>query len=207
MELIYKIKDPTATDVLISGGKGASLAKTIQSLPVPDGLILSCQAYQLFIAPLLPKINLLLSTENQEIDAISSQIRQVILQAELPKNLINALNLMLDELDLTTTPLAVRSSGTLEDMPGAAFAGQHDTLLGVRTLPMLLDAIRQCYASLWHTHVMLYRQHLNLPHSHASMAVVLQRMVDVQQNEAAGVAFSIDPVQGSLSSLKKANCC
>ncbi|MEQ4921992.1 PEP/pyruvate-binding domain-containing protein [Proteus hauseri] len=201
MELIYKINDPAATDVLISGGKGASLAKTIQSLPVPDGLILSCHAYQLFIAPLLPKINLLLSTSNQEVDVISSQIRQIILQAELPKKLIDSLSLMLDKLDLNSTPLAVRSSGTLEDMPGAAFAGQHDTLLGVRTLPILLDAIRQCYASLWHAHVMLYRQHLNLSHSHASMAVVLQRMVDVQQHEAAGVAFSIDPVQGSLSTV------
>ena len=201
MELIYKINDPTATDVQISGGKGASLAKTIQSLPVPDGLILSCQAYQLFISPLLPKINDLLSTQDQDIETISHQIRQVILQATLPENLTYALGLMLDELDLNNTPLAVRSSGTLEDMPGAAFAGQHDTLLGVKTLPMLLDAIRQCYASLWHTHVMLYRQHLNLPHSQASMAIVLQRMVDVQKNEAAGVAFSIDPVQGSLSTV------
>lgn len=201
MELIYKINDPIATDVLISGGKGASLAKTIQSLPVPDGLILSCQAYQLFITPLLPEINKILSLNNQEVEIKSTQIRQLILQSPLPTSLTSSLKQRLDELQFNQVSLAVRSSGTLEDMPGAAFAGQHDTLLGIKTLTMLLDAIRQCYASLWHTHVMLYRQHLNLPHTHASMAVVLQRMVDVRETETAGVAFSIDPVQGSLSTV------
>ncbi|WP_193015290.1 MULTISPECIES: PEP/pyruvate-binding domain-containing protein [Gammaproteobacteria] len=201
MELIYKINEPVATEVSISGGKGASLAKTIQSLPVPDGLILSCYAYQLFITPLLPEINRLLSKKDQEVEITSQQIRHLILQASIPDNLTHSLNLRLDELQLTDIPLAVRSSGTLEDMPGAAFAGQHDTLLGIKTLPNLLDAIRQCYASLWHTHVMFYRQHLNLPHTQASMAIVLQRMIDVQKDEAAGVAFSVDPVQGSLSTV------
>ncbi|MCT8261869.1 PEP/pyruvate-binding domain-containing protein [Proteus terrae] len=201
MELIYKINEPIASEVSISGGKGASLAKTIQSLPVPDGLILSCQAYQLFITPLLPEINRLLSEKKQEIEVVSKNIRHLILQASMPESLIHSLSSRLKELQLNNTALAVRSSGTLEDMPGAAFAGQHDTVLGVKTLPNLLDAIRQCYASLWHTHVMLYRQHLNLPHTQASMAVVLQRMINVQENEAAGVAFSVDPVQGSLSTV------
>lgn len=201
MELIYKINESIASEVSISGGKGASLAKTIQSLPVPDGLILSCQAYQLFITPLLPEINRLLSEKKQEIEAVSKNIRHLILQASMPESLIHSLSSRLNELQLNNTALAVRSSGTLEDMPGAAFAGQHDTVLGVKTLPNLLDAIRQCYASLWHTHVMLYRQHLNLPHTQASMAVVLQRMINVQENEAAGVAFSVGPVQGSLSTV------
>lgn len=70
MELIYKINEPIASEVSISGGKGASLAKTIQSLPVPDGLILSCQAYQLFITPLLPEINHLLSEKSKKLKSL-----------------------------------------------------------------------------------------------------------------------------------------
>ncbi|WP_284703509.1 PEP/pyruvate-binding domain-containing protein, partial [Escherichia coli] len=71
-----------------------------------------------------------------------------MLSAPLPDSLTTLLSTRLHDSQLTHVPLAVRSSGTLEDMPGAAFAGQHDTILGVRDLPSLHDAIRQCYASL-----------------------------------------------------------
>ena len=98
MELIYKINEPIASEVSISGGKGASLAKTIQSLPVPDGLILSCQAYQLFITPLLPEINRLLSEKKQEIEVVSKNIRHLILQASMPESLIHSLSSRLKEL-------------------------------------------------------------------------------------------------------------
>lgn len=56
MELIYSLNDTQAADIAISGGKGASLAKTIQALPVPDGLILSCEAYKQFISLYLDKL-------------------------------------------------------------------------------------------------------------------------------------------------------
>ncbi|MDR0218809.1 MAG: phosphoenolpyruvate synthase [Enterobacteriaceae bacterium] len=201
MELIYNLNDMKAADIAISGGKGASLAKTIQTLPVPDGLVLSCAAYKQFISPLLDSINELLHEYVGNEQNASAPIRQLILSAPLPTQLTDLLSARLRESQLTQVPLAVRSSGTLEDMPGAAFAGQHDTILGVRDTHSLHDAIRQCYASLWHTHVMLYRQHLQLPHTHASMAIVLQRMVDVRASEAAGVAFSVDPVRGNLSAV------
>ncbi|PVZ82382.1 phosphoenolpyruvate synthase [Serratia sp. S1B] len=201
MELIYSLKDTNAADVAISGGKGASLAKTIQALPVPDGLILSCAAYKLFISPLLGQINELLIQHASSEQNASEAIRQLILAAPLPESLTNLLSSHLRDNQLLQVPLAVRSSGTLEDMPGAAFAGQHDTILGVRDISSLHNAIRQCYASLWHTHVILYRQHWQLPHTHAAMAIVLQRMVDVRLDEAAGVAFSVDPVRGDLSTV------
>lgn len=201
MELIYHLNDPTAADIAISGGKGASLAKTIQALPVPDGIVLSCAAYKIFITPLLLQINELLKQHAGNQQEASDTIRQLILSAPLPEKLTDQLATFLQKSQLAQAPLAVRSSGTLEDMPGAAFAGQHDTILGVRDTASLHDAIRQCYASLWHIHVMLYRQHLQLPHTQASMAIVLQRMVDVGINETAGVAFSVDPVRGSLSTV------
>lgn len=39
-------------------------------------------------------------------------------------------------------PVAVRSSATAEDLPGAAFAGQHDTFLNVIGVDEVLDAAR-----------------------------------------------------------------
>ena len=48
---------------------------------------------------------------------------------------------------------------------------------------------------------MKYRDRLGLDHLQASMAVVVQRMVEVSAHEAAGVAFSIDPVRGDLTTV------
>lgn len=49
------------------------------------------------------------------------------------------------------TPLrvAVRSSGTAEDLAEASFAGMHDTYLDIHGVEALLDAVKRCWASLW----------------------------------------------------------
>ena len=49
----------------------------------------------------------------------------------------------------TEHALAVRSSATAEDLPGASFAGQHDTFLNVRGEASLLEAVRRCWISLF----------------------------------------------------------
>ena len=41
-------------------------------------------------------------------------------------------------------PVAVRSSATAEDLPGAAFAGQQDTYLNVIGETELIDAVQKC---------------------------------------------------------------
>jgi rifampicin phosphotransferase len=48
----------------------------------------------------------------------------------------------------TEHPLAVRSSATAEDLPGASFAGQQDTYLNVRGEGALLDVVKRCWISL-----------------------------------------------------------
>ncbi|TMF18699.1 MAG: phosphoenolpyruvate synthase, partial [Chloroflexi bacterium] len=54
--------------------------------------------------------------------------------------------------------VAVRSSATAEDLPGASFAGQQDTYLDVSGDADLLDAIRRCWASLWNERAVAYRR-------------------------------------------------
>jgi pyruvate,water dikinase len=75
-------------------------------------------------------------------------------------------------------PVAVRSSATAEDRPGASFAGQHETLLGVTGEDELITAIRVCWRSLDAPRAVAYREargHVDEP---AAMAVVVQRMID-----------------------------
>ncbi|WP_051940427.1 PEP/pyruvate-binding domain-containing protein [Stenoxybacter acetivorans] len=190
-----------AAELRLSGGKGANLARSAQLLPVPEGVIVSSRAYHAFITPIQEEIRRILTQFSGSHAAQSEQLAALILRTPLPNGLEQAIEKALIAADLQTARLAVRSSGTLEDLPGAAFAGQHDTFLGITGIDAVLDAVRRCYASLWNERVLPYRERLQVSHFDASMAVVLQRMVAVRENEAAGVAFSIDPVRGQLSEV------
>ncbi|GAA2100689.1 hypothetical protein GCM10009841_15690 [Microlunatus panaciterrae] len=95
---------------------------------------------------------------------------------------------------LEVGPVAVRSSSTTEDQPGAAFAGQHDTFLNVVGEDAVLTAVHRCWASLWTERAVDYRSELGLDDAASSMAVVVQAMVD---SEVAGVIFTADPVSGA----------
>jgi len=52
--------------------------------------------------------------------------------------------------------VAVRSSGTAEDLADASFAGQHDTYLDVRSEGEVVDAVARCWASLWTARAVKY---------------------------------------------------
>lgn len=87
-------------------------------------------------------------------------------------------------------PLAVRSSGSAEDLAGASYAGQYETVLGVEGLEALADAIGRCLASASSDVVRAYTG----SEARAPMAVLVQEMVPA---DAAGVAFTAHPVTGN----------
>ena len=196
MTLTLNFTDPLATKLSTSGGKGASLAKSAQNLPVPTGFIITADAYSQFIAPLQPRINELMETEHPA-EAIGDLIRST----PLPEAWLSEFAVAVQAAGLSDQAVAVRSSGTMEDLPGAAFAGQHDTYLGVRGTQAIAEAVRDCYASLWNPHAFRYRQQLGVEQLDAKMAVVVQLMVAVGASEFAGVAFSVDPVRGNTDEV------
>jgi pyruvate,water dikinase len=93
---------------------------------------------------------------------------------------------------------AVRSSATAEDLAGASYAGQYETVLDVR-LDQLPKAVRQVVDSAASARVAAYRQAhpqaalADPPGSGAGMAVLVQVMVPAN---AAGVAFTANPLTG-----------
>jgi len=192
---------PQATVLSFSGGKGANLALAARILPVPPGLIITSSAYQAFIAPVREEIAVLLRRHSSNHAACAAATQNLLRKQPLPEPLPALLEKALAEEGLAGKAVAARSSGTLEDLPGAAFAGQHDTFLGLTGLAALLEAVRACYASLWNERVLPYRERLGVNHLDAAMAVVVQVMVAVSAEEAAGVAFSIDPVQGRMDQV------
>jgi phosphohistidine swiveling domain-containing protein len=196
MSLTLRFTDHLATELASSGGKGASLAKSAQSLPVPGGFIVTAEAYSQFIAPLQTRITELIGT-----DSPAEAIAELIRSTPIPEAWLTEFAEAATAAGLEGEAVAVRSSGTMEDLPGAAFAGQHDTYLGVRGIPAIAEAVRDCYASLWNEHAFRYRRQLGVDQLEAKMAVVVQLMVAVGADEAAGVAFSVDPVRGNTDEV------
>lgn len=89
-------------------------------------------------------------------------------------------------------PLAVRSSAVGEDAAGASFAGIFRSCLNVRGLAAVEAAIREVWASLDTAIAAAYRERLGLT-GEALMAVVIMPLLPAQ---AAGIAFTCDPVSG-----------
>jgi rifampicin phosphotransferase len=94
--------------------------------------------------------------------------------------------------------VAVRSSATAEDLPGASFAGQHETVLNVHGADALIDAVRRCRDSLTSERAVAYREASGFGDAPARMAVVVQRMVDPA---AAGVLFTANPITGTRTEM------
>jgi pyruvate,water dikinase len=114
----------------------------------------------------------------------------------LPEDFRGAVISALDAAGLRSVRLAVRSSAVDEDGSRASYAGQFDSVLGVRAdgpADELWDALRRVWASAFNPHAAAYRER-NDGANAARMAVILQELVDAS---VAGVAFSADPVSAS----------
>lgn len=88
-------------------------------------------------------------------------------------------------------PVAVRSSGTAEDLDDASFAGQQETFLFVIGNDDVVKFIKECWASLYNDRAIFYRREKKFDERSISIAVVVQRMVSAQK---AGVMFTSNPI-------------
>ncbi len=201
---------------------------TNAQLPIPYGFVLTSHAYFEFIDHngLAPKIKKFLTSVNvdnpHELQQASKEVQSLILDADVPKSLTNPVleyykNLTMKEEEYMSktssvtskfsktlkhvyrpVPVAVRSSATAEDLPGASFAGQQETYLNVLGETELLKKIQECWASLFTERAIYYRHHQGFDDFKVGLAAVVQRMV---QSEKSGIAFSIDPVTNDKSKI------
>jgi len=200
----------------VAGGKGANLSEIYNlKIPVPPGFVVTAQAYDYFIkkAKIKEKIHELLERINYEdsrqLEETAKNIRSFILDSKLPKEiekeiieayehldtdyLENAKGSALDILRTSSEPVfvAVRSSATTEDLAEASFAGQQDSFVNIKGKSELLKHVKKCFASLFTARATYYRNKKGFKHEEASLAVVVQKMVD---SDKSGVVFSKDPL-------------
>ena len=178
-----------ARDLPSVGGKAANLGELISiGMPVPPGFAITTSAYDAVVA--VNGLDSLLAHAADTGDGTA--VRAAFASSEIPEHIVTAVLAAYQAMG--SGSVAVRSSATAEDLPGAAFAGQQDTLLGIRDEVALLKAIRQCWGSLWSDRAISYRQQRGFANEQVALAVVVQRMVAA---DAAGVMFTANPVTGA----------
>lgn len=190
------------------GGKCTSLAiMTKAGAPVPPGFAVTTDAFDAVMqqTELLARIKFLVDGLDHDdvaaVDKVSAEIRQLILEQPVPKEVHDETHRAYErlmELCGGEVPVAVRSSATAEDLPDASFAGQQDTYLWIIGKSEVMHKIRECWASLYTSRAMTYRLANNIPEEGLSMAVAVQKMVNAR---TAGVAMTIDPSNGDRSKI------
>lgn len=196
-------------DVSLVGGKNASLGEMYSNLKtlgirIPNGFTVTSLSYKYFIDfnHLKEKIFKILKITNardvKSLQACGKQIRELILKGEFPpdlqKEIENSYEILKGE-DKFNPEVAVRSSATAEDLPGASFAGQQETYLNVNGKEELMEAIRKCFASLFTDRAISYRQDKGYGHFDIALSVGVQTMVRSDLG-SSGVAFTLDTETG-----------
>ena len=186
------------------GGKCSSLGEMTQAgVAVPPGFAVTTDAYQAMLdhhglkKEIERHLNRVDPTDIDAVDRAAQAIRIRIRSHHLPEDveaeIRAAYAAMGDDM-----PVAVRSSATAEDLPDASFAGQQDTYLWVRGADAVVNHVRDCWASLYTTRAVAYREANNIPQVDVLMSVGVQKMVNAK---AAGVAMTLDPGTGDRTRI------
>jgi rifampicin phosphotransferase len=197
--LVLPLEDSGAVSG-VAGGKGASLARLARArFRVPPGFHVTTSAYADFVGhyglgeSVLAAMSVVRASDPATFDVAAARIGELFRGHPVPAATAGAIAAAYAGLG-DNVAVAVRSSATVEDLPGMSAAGQQDTYLNIRGEDAVLDAVRRCWASLWSARAIGYRADRGIGPGDVSIAVVVQQLVPA---DAAGVMFTADPVGGS----------
>ena len=182
------------------GGKAfnLALARNQLALLVPDGFVITTNAYHSFIETnrlrhrldrALSKIDI---NSQRSLDSISREISVLISKARIPDDVEKAVHRALKNLQgekVKRMKLSVRSSAVGEESD-ASFAGQYRTVLGVGE-DDVLRAYKAVVATKYSPQALYYRICCGFSDQETPMAALILKMIDAK---SSGVAYSRDPV-------------
>lgn len=198
-------------DIATVGGKNASLGEMYQKLTpkgvtIPNGFATTSEAYWLLLEEngIKDEMREILSDldikDTNNLQTRGLKVRSLILSSTLPKaleiELLEAYERLSKEYDSLNIDVAVRSSGTAEDLPEASFAGQQETFLNVSSKEELLRVTIKCFASLFTDRAISYRTSRGFDHFKVALSVGVQKMVR-SDIASSGIMFTIDTQSGS----------
>ena len=206
---VVRMEEAGISDIAQVGGKNASLGEMLNELSskgirVPSGFIVTTNAYRAFIKQsglenLIKEA--VYGLKHRDIQALSrrgKKIRSAIERTILPVALETEITRAYSEMEKKygkNIDVAVRSSATAEDLPGASFAGQQETYLGIRGHENVKKAVIATYASLFSDRAIHYRAEKGFGNDKVALSVAIQRMVRTDKG-ASGVMFTIDTETG-----------
>ncbi len=207
---VLDLSEVGADDVALVGGKCSSLGElfrelTTQGVRAVDGYSTTSYAYETILETegLRKKLQKLLKgldvNDLDELARVGSEARRLMLEAPFPADLeaaiLEAHEKLGTRIGKKSFEVAVRSSATAEDLPDASFAGQQDTILNVKGNGRLIEACRQCYASLWTDRAISYRTAKGFDHFDVALSIGIQPMVR-SDIACSGVMFTLDTESG-----------
>ncbi|MCD6173237.1 MAG: phosphoenolpyruvate synthase [Sulfurimonas sp.] len=211
MQYISFFNDLTIKDIPKVGGKNASLGEMYKNLSskginVPNGFATTSDAYWLLLEEnsIKQKIKEILNgldiSDTNNLQKKGKEVRELILASHLPKvledEILEAYTILSKEYNTKSVDVAVRSSGTAEDLPDASFAGQQETFLNINNPHALLQSVKECFASLFTDRAISYRESRGFNHFKVALSVGVQKMVRSDES-CSGIMFSIDTESGS----------
>ncbi|MCL7746829.1 PEP/pyruvate-binding domain-containing protein [Halalkalibacter alkaliphilus] len=153
---------------------------------IPDGFVVTSESFGTYL-------------KQNQIDLEQKEtIRESILCGVFPEEVEKEITCAYESLVGTYDAVAVRSSSAMEDLEGASFAGQYETILNVTTKQNLFDSIKRCWASYFSSDVQNYASNHDVALEDLLMGVFVQGMVDA---EVSGVIFSANPVTGNAKEV------
>lgn len=201
---ILKFNEISSSDHGRVGGKCASLGEMTQAgVAVPPGFAVTTDAYAAMLechdlgAEIERHLQGVDPDDLASVDKAAQSIRQRIRSHTMPKDVEHDIRAAYAAMG-DNMPVAVRSSATAEDLPDASFAGQQDTYLWVRGADAVVNHVRDCWASLYTTRAVAYREKNKIPHIDVLMSVGVQKMVKAK---TAGVAMTLDPGTGDRTRI------
>lgn len=218
-KLVLRFSEVGIKDVALVGGKNASLGEMIRKLEpkgvrIPNGFVVTAEAYRHFLREAKvedekgKKVSLkifirqaLKGLDTKDLKDLARRgklVRETMRRADLPGDLKRAVTAEYARMERkygTNTDVAVRSSATAEDLPGASFAGEHETYLNIRGREEVHEAVRAAMASLFTDRAISYRVDKGFDHFKVALSVGVQKMVRSDKG-ASGVMFTVDTESG-----------
>ena len=196
---------PDEALAMAAGGKGASLCRMSRAgLPVPEGFIVRSEMFNAFMEAnglwdyVFEKLGTIDFSSDASLIAVAAEIRQKIIDCPVPQEMAEDIVKHYAQIGNGHEPVAVRSSGTAEDLDDASFAGQQETFLFVIGNDDVVKFIKECWASLYNDRAIFYRREKNFDERSISIAVVVQCMVSAQK---AGVMFTSNPITNDYNTV------
>ena len=206
-------------DVPLVGGKNASLGEMFSKLTplgirIPDGFAVTADGFRFFIkennlgSQIQEALKELDQKDFSNLQVISKRIKSMVLAGKMPESLKEEILSSYRNLNAKyggEIELAVRSSATAEDLPGASFAGLHESFLNIRGEEALLKAVQSCFSSLYNGRAIKYRIDKGFDKIEVALSVGVQLMVRADLS-SSGVCFTIEPESGFQNVILITGC-